>query len=365
MRLRVDIDFEQAVEDVEATTNAESNNVSNSPTYEADGYKGFQLSASVSTPVTPLDGTRKFFPESGYSGWMSKQISDANGNFATPIQWTINFSEVSKFLIVTFDRSLGEYASELEIRSIDTGEVQYVTNDDYRLMLSFEETLSVLLIIKKWNKAYKTAKIVDFDVGGLLSFEGSAIESVECSEQAWNSSFKIATGVMQQYADIVFRDTGGLLQGLSDVGLLTKFMPLSIYVQRRGEWKFLGTYISDVWSVDRVEDRVSVSCNDYTRNIPNYTVDVIGTDISVKRFLEILEDQMPEIEMVAKPDEEIRDVLNGEVITMENYLESCICKDVYFQSVDADTVLTELCDRWLLRIYWQADLQKYVVMEAW
>ena len=365
MRLRVDINFGQKVEISEMSTNAQENNVANAPTHETGGYRGFQLSEKVNEPVTPLNGAYQFFAKAGYAGWMSQQLSDSDGNFSSPIRWEIIFSAKVSSLNVTFDTTLNEYASELELYVGDAEEAISIQNNHPTLILTFPATTKVSLEIKKWNKAHKTAKITKFSGSGVLSFMGSAVESVECSEQAWNSSFQVSAGVMQQYADITFRDHAGVLASLSDAGQLTSFMPLDVYVEHKKEWKFLGTYISDIWSVDRVEDRVSVSCNDYTRNIPNYTVDVIGANMSVKQFLDLLGTQMPEIEIVAKPNTEIKNVMTGETISLETYLENCICGDVYFQGEDADVVLEDLCDRWLLRAYWQADLKKYVVMEAW
>lgn len=352
-------------------------NVSNKPSRVADGFKGFQLSADKQWPVSVLNNSYRLFnPEEGYLGYLSKiqwreayqefAIYTSEGYVEIEPEFTITFHEKVSYIFLTFDRITGEYATEIVIKNGDTGLQDSVYPVGATYAHYFEEpTSSVTIRFKRWSRDNGTIRFTYVGTNPTLTFRGSEVENVECSEQAWNSTFNLSTGFIQQYADITFRDFTGVLQNLSDNGLLSRFMLLSISIDYKDVQYALGTYISDTWSVDKTESRVTVSCNDYTRNFEKYTVDVIAENASVRQLFELLSSQIPEVSIVPKTDSEVTDPLNGEVVSIPAFLDSCISKDVYFQGVTADEVVNQLSDRWMLRLYWQPQLGKYVIMEAW
>lgn len=359
MRLRVDIDFEQNTTGTIATTTAQVNNVSRGLHKGSHGYEGFQLSASVDKPTTPLTGQFKFFDEEeGYPGWMSKQLSDERGFFASPIKWQVTFTGRAKFLYIRFDEELNEYATEIEITG--NGVTNIIQNNSVACAVALNEVSECTVSILRWNKPYKSAKITMFEASNIITFQGSHIESLECSEQAWNGSFTLSTGFIQQFADITFRDHQGLLHTLADSGGLVKFLSVRIYVRYKDAWHFLGQYFSDTWSVDQTSDKVKATCNDLSRNFANKTADVIGENLSVMELLDQLN-----VGIVPKPDSYVTNPFTGEELSISEFLSSCISKDAYFQAVSIDQIVAQICDRWLLKIYWHPQLEKFVVMEAW
>ena len=360
MRLKAVIELQQAELDISSIeTEAVAANVSNLPTSDSDGFKGFQLSENDDEVVSTLDGTYKFYSNEGYPGWLSDAISNVEGYFTPTIRWLVTFESPVDHFYIRFDSEAEEYASEVRVN----GQTYY--NDSTLLPVTLPKTASATIEIVRWNKPYKSAKIVSIDDDQTLVFEGSEIEDVQCSEQAWASSFKLSTGFIQQYADITFRDVRKRLMALADSGKLTDFMPIDLFIQEDSVWIDLGTYISDSWDVDRTTSKVSVSCNDYTRIFDNVIVDIIAENISVADQLTMLSAQIPEVEIIPKPDSYVVNPKTGATISMQEYLASCIDKDVYFQQVSATEYVSQLCDRWMLLLYWHPTLKKYVVMEAW
>lgn len=350
-------------------------NVSNQQLVSSDGYNGFQLSLDNRWPVSRLDGSQKFFnSEQGYPGYLLRvQWRAVYGEFATvsdtgteflqtfpKFEW-VDYS-LTRVLFIVFDQAANQYATKMRIKT--SSETVVVRNDRVIYVHVFDQAVdSVEVEFLEWSTDNGTVRLTY--VGSQLTFKGSEIESVECSEQAWSSSFKVSTGFMQQYADIVFRDHKKLLQTLSDNNMLSKFMPIDLQIENEGVWEDLGAYISDTWSVDKTENKVTVSCNDYTRNFENYIIDLIAENATVAQLFRMISSQIPEVDIVPKADSLVKDPLTGEEVSMSDYLNKCVARDVYFQGVEASRVIEELCDRWMLRLYWHPKLRKYVIMEAW
>ena len=367
MRIKATINSQQTgdISSIDQTVGTSNVGALSEPT-KPGGYKGFQLSSSVDKPTSSLNGTYKLFSAGkGYPGWLSKTLSDAEGFFDPSPSLTVYFNEPTNHLHLVFDRELNEYASMIVLTPIGATSTSVVYNISSEVVLQFEPTTALSITLVQWNKPYKSAKITFVDDDRLLEFVGGAIESLECSEQAWGASFGLTTGIIQQYADLKIRDSQKILRRLSDMGALMRFMPINFYVEHDGDWQHLGEYVSDKWSIDGTNNLVSVSCNDYTRNFERYFVDVKGTNLTVKRIFELIHEQVPEIEIIPKPETYIRDPFTGEQVSMDTYLESCVCGDVYFQAVRVDEVIDQVCDRWMLKVYWEPTLKKYVAMEAW
>lgn len=356
----------------------ETTNVSNDEFQTSRGLKGFQLSADAEYPAAVLDGSYKLFDaEKGYPGflyraqWLEKEqcfkvVSEKSSGLTKILYFKILYLKPVSHLFLIFDKAAGQYATRIEVVDALQGFIYSVENGSYVAVFSFTEPVTDLrLLVRGWNVDGGTIRFTYVGVSPELILEGGEIEDVECSEQAWSSSFKVSTGFMQQYADIVFRDHKKLLQSLSDGNLLSKFMPIDLSIEDEGVWEDLGAYISDTWSVDKTENKVTVSCNDYTRNFENYIIDLIAEYTTVAQLFSMISSQIPEVDIVPKAGSLVKDPLTGEEVSMSDYLNKCVARDVYFQGVEASRVIEELCDRWMLRLYWHPQLRKYVVMEAW
>lgn len=81
-----------------------------------------------------LDGTFELMPgenELINMGWWSNQMSDASGNFATPLTLEINFTEAHSSLGLTFIFSkAGDYCNHLNVKYYDTND-NVLSNKDF------------------------------------------------------------------------------------------------------------------------------------------------------------------------------------------------------------------------------------------
>ena len=297
---------------------------------------------------------------------MSQTLSGADGTTSVSI-YIKPKTEVS-FLVITFDKTCGEYATKMVVAGLPDASNIRISNNSYVCFIKLPKavTNTFTVEITQWNKPFKSVKITSISTGYTGIFKGSEISSFECSEQAWDSQFKLATGIMQQYADITFRDVYGVLQELAEVDALQEMLQVRIYsIDTDGTKTLLGVYISDTWSCSGVDDQVTLSCNDLTRNFENIVTDVIGEQLTVTEVLNRLNSVLPNFQIVPKEDTYVTDPTTGTQMSMTEYLSTCVCEDVYFQSVALSSILSEICDRWMLRLYWQPEKQQYVVMEAW
>ena len=369
MRLRVHFQvFDETMDYGEITTASESSNVSQTPqkmseATRASGYKGFQLSSTVDKPTSPLGKGYKFYEE--YPGWISRVLSRASGEFPSTSIPTLDLEFSSESaqkprILIWFDVVTGEHAVKLLLR-LKTSETE-----DSWVSLSFYNDKPVCYIpidvsypfyavqlqILKWSKPYSSAKVTLLDTESYFTIQGSSLGNVECSEQAWSSSFNLSTGIIQQYADVSFRDKNGLFATLSDGGALIPQRVMEIEVLYNSNWKVLGDYRTDKWSIDGVENSVKVSCVDPSSLFSRQTVTLKGTQMSVY-------DALMALEIKPKAASVVGDA------SLEDFLKTCICEDVYFQNEPKDKVIEQLCSRWMLKVFWQPQAHRFEAMEAW
>ena len=91
------------------------------------GYKGFHFAANSDQKIIKADGSYKFYPDSGYQGFIAKSFTDANGNrnLTVHLQFT---GEAPKQLLFQFDSVDNTYplsmtlavASSLQTKSAKT-----------------------------------------------------------------------------------------------------------------------------------------------------------------------------------------------------------------------------------------------------
>ena len=350
MRVAIEIDLIKGTSSVtQSTTTAAGANVSNQPNQDSAGFKGYHVAAVEGQWPSTNDGSYKAYPDSGYPGWISQSLSAADGSINGT--WTLAFSAATEVLVVSFDRVCGEWATQAVVTV--NGQTQQLTNSSWKMFVRLNGATSCTIQFTKWNKAYKNVKITSFDTETTEVFEGSAVVSATYSEQVWNSQFEISTGFMEQYADIDFRDIHGVLHAAADSDLLMDNAQVRIYtIDEDGTKRHAGTYISNTWSVSGEDDTVQLACNDESRNFEKYTLDVIGQNMTVTQILNAVFAAVPNVDF-AIPS------------SVASHLNSCVCADVYFQAVDAQTILDEVCDRWMLRLYWDAQDVTFKVMEAW
>lgn len=145
----------------------------------------FRLDGSFYIPPKPNEGDSEL-------GWWSGDISDENGVF-TPYQiLEFNFTEEhnSMGLTITFDTKAKEYASDfdIEIYRLDDTLIykeEVIGNDKatYVMVHGLDNYGKIRLIIKKWAKPYRRARVTEVDFGVIHDYEDDKLIKLNIIEE--------------------------------------------------------------------------------------------------------------------------------------------------------------------------------------
>lgn len=131
-----------------------------------------------------LDGSFTFADDiisnNGEIGWTGSIL--CNENRAFEIEQIINFSfrETHSLigLTVTFDKFNNEYATDFEIRAYDSSNglinniiITNNTQAQREIVVKLSNLLKIELVIKKWNKGYRRARVSEVDWGLIQVYE--------------------------------------------------------------------------------------------------------------------------------------------------------------------------------------------------
>lgn len=143
-----------------------------------------------------LDGSFRIPPKAGEGNyelsWWSGDICNNEGTFNPYQILEFDFTEEhnSMGLTITFDTVNNEYASDfdIEVYSIDDIPIhlEQVTdnkNSSYALVKGLDAYKKIKIIIKKWSKPYRRAKIAEVDFGVLHEYEDDKLIKVNIIEQ--------------------------------------------------------------------------------------------------------------------------------------------------------------------------------------
>lgn len=349
MRLVVEIDLVKGASSVtQKSTTSAGAQVSNEPVGTGVGFRGYHVAGVAGQWPSINDGTYKAYGSGGYPGWISKSLSAADGSI--DITWSLVFDAPTDVLVVSFDRVCQEWATQAVVTV--GRQTQQLVNSSWKMFIQLNGATECSIQFTKWNKAFKNVKITQFSTETTETFSGPTITSASYSEQVWNAQFEISTGFVEQYADIEFRDVYNVLHAAADSNLLMDNARVRIYtIDENGTKQLAGTYLSDTWSVSGDSDEVSLACNDDSRSFDKYVLDVVQQNKSVAEILNSIFAAIPGVTFTIPAD-------------LATYLNSCICADIYFRDTSAQEILDELCDRWMLRLYWDAREETFVVTEA-
>lgn len=125
-----------------------------------------------------LDGSFSFaddtLEKNGHVGWCSDDLCDGQGVFLTPPQINFDFglNHSSIGFTITFDTLNNEYATEFDVKAYDSLGTLITTTtvtDNTEVQLAsygqFYDYRRIEVVIKKWNKPFRRARVVEVDFG--------------------------------------------------------------------------------------------------------------------------------------------------------------------------------------------------------
>ena len=145
----------------------------------------FRLDGSFRIPPKPDEGSDEL-------GWWSGELCNASGVFDIPQGVTLTFTEPhdSLGLTIHFDAMTNEHASDFDIIAYSAGDtpiaterVRGNTSNSYVWMQGLDAYKKIEIIIRKWAKPFRRARIVEIDFGVFQTYEGDKLIKVNLIEQ--------------------------------------------------------------------------------------------------------------------------------------------------------------------------------------
>ena len=318
------------------------------------GFKGFVFAEWPSRWPALADGSYRYFGEEGYKGYMSRSLSSSSGTpedgYSIDIRFYCTFSgSRPQYLTIQFDRVCDEYAKQLTVENLTKVKMVMVTNNTYRALI----TLSALEIddgdllaikIQRWNKANKNAKVTKMEFSIFGQYDESCVDQYSCSHNLLEQNFKITPGILEQFADITFRDRNKELLRLSNAEMLNKNLQVAIKVIEGEDTYVQGVYLSHAWKVDGTSDKVILNCSDISSKFSNIQVPLIDlANRTLKELFTLMFSYVPQI--------------NYQYIdpSTEAYCEACSTPNSWMYAGTLEEGLLKCLSFGLLRLFWHID----------
>jgi len=306
----------------------------------------------VALANSKLDGNFKILPNTGYPGFISKQIANSLGNFTGSLPYiTIHIDIKPAYVLVKFsdgypvayDLHVSTYASSISVIDNTQSTIQIPVD-------ILTDNCDISLTINKWSKANTQAKIYQVLFINALNrtYYLDDIDSVTFSENAFDSSLSLAAGICEQYADISLYDRDNLIHQLADEDILTTQYKVSII--RISDQEVLGTYTVANWEISGTDGDVKIICNDMSR-----IFDSIIIDINTSSYF-VLSNALEAVF-------ELCNVSWGyDSDATKEYCEHITTVYGWLPVDTAKNTLEKLCNMGMLRIYWY--INKFIVMRC-
>lgn len=175
------------------------------------------------------------------------------------------------------------------------------------------------------------------------TFTENNFKSVKFSNQLMDMSFDINPTVIEQYAEIKFKDKDGTIVQLLQEGILDK--DLKVYVYINDVWTY--TYLTSTWEVQAQDTTVTLHCNDPVKKLENKQTQLIN--VSTRTLAQLFS-------IVFNWTGYNYAYENQDIETIATHLTLDM---VYIPYQDVLTCLNKLCVVGFLRIYWKKD--KFII----
>ena len=184
---------------------------------------------------------------------------------------------------------------------------------------------------------------ITFPTVGLKVFTSHNIISTKFARQLMDTTFDITPTVLEQYAEIVFKDYDGTLKRYARSGYLMKDLPVSIYIDD----VLYNTYLTSAWDVKAQSSNITLHCNDPSKKLEN--IQVVAAGVQDYTLYNLFDNAFSNAGYSwTYDDQEVYDILTNTV-----------CGYTYVQFQDTLTLLKKLCVVGFFRVYWSKD--KFIV----
>jgi len=309
-----------------------------------------------------LDGTFELMPD--YEDlddmcWWSNEMSNENGQFATPLIMEINFTEPHSSLGLTIiGSSANDYCNDLNIKFYDANDDLISEGNfnpdryDYICNNICENYSKIVITFYSTNNPYRYLKIYKILYGAIKVFEGDNLMKANVLEEVDLLSSEVSINTLD-FTIYSANDEFNIINPKGFYSLLQqrqKFQVKETLIKKNQE-KFLGTYYLDKWS------------NEKDKTMKIEAIDLIGvidkTDFIGGMYTNILfEDLIEEIMTSAnlESDEyEIEQVLTN--IELTGYIPICTHREALQQVLFAVGAVADCSRSEKIKIYTVKDLE--------
>lgn len=216
-----------------------------------------------------LDGSMLLFPDTPANenfGLWSLQMSDANGNFATPIVLTINFTQNHSSLGLTmrFFEATDDFCNSMNIKYYDSSNALLLNKDylpDKGLYFAdgqVENYRKIVITFNSTNYPYRYLKLSEIKYGALKTFDKDSIISAQILEEVDPTSAELSINTLDfsiYTSDFQILDPQGIYT------LLQKKQAVEVAEYVDGTKEEMGTFYLDVPESDS-NNTTNMSCLD-------------------------------------------------------------------------------------------------------
>lgn len=180
-----------------------------------------------------------------YEGYMSKQLSDENGNCDFEI--TIAGEDIDNF-IIHFDNVVNQYATEIQIDN------ETFTNDDTFFVAYIDKKTTHTVKFTKWSKPNSNIRFTAITIGLTLTYnQFNGLSYFVRGSQNMQDNSSPSYGAISQYGNVVISDFAGEISEMEQINVLKSGIKIKLYLDDN----LVGEYIFDTFEKE----------NDTTYNI--------------------------------------------------------------------------------------------------
>ena len=269
-----------------------------------------------------LGGGDCFTKKTNY--FISRQLSDANGNFAQNVVINISGSDIT-LLTIIFNKRDNEFPRSILV----DGEAFYDDDPTWSIKLNGEDTHTI--IISNWNKPNSPMVIssiytdlsIDLDETNLLDFERTIMDRSDISKPSF--------GIISNTGSLSFIDKDGEVADYIAQQLISSQNIVSAYLENTetGAKEQIAYFNTEKWSYNNSQSLVDVQLKDDLEDWQNINVAEIYFDLksqqskTLKYFYEYLHEKTPpKYNMLSfeELEEKTKDILQNTTIQYP-YLE--------------------------------------------
>jgi hypothetical protein len=274
-----------------------------------------------------------------YNGFASEQCSDENGDFDTPVTFTISGTEIES-LRIKFAASLGQYATELKVDG------NTYINDSLTFITAGLTGNSHTVEIIKWSAPNFNARIDSIGMGVVTEYDEKQVMELVAGNYSTANESEPAYGLISQYGNLTIKDIESEIKGIAQQQLLSPNSPIKITFKDEQQ----GNFLSDEWKYSINEVSVEFKDSLLAWQEINYSGRVLTFTESAWTSLRTLLNEISTAYNVA--------FIYGADVNA--HMKSIRIPYAYFENGNLWDVLDKICKAGQLRL-WQDKAGRYVI----